>query len=291
MTSAWSPSSFWSTSCPSGPRCAPTTAPTSSVRGLTVERLAVGALVLLALSLGLGDIAEISTVDIVLLNGVRGLLPLAIGLTVLAAVLDHRWPALPRQLRLPFAAWLLVLLVSAALAPTNRVQALAALERPAAGALLAWSIYVLCRTRERWLLVARAAALGGLAVASVGLAEAGGVPFVEDWLGSLHQGKVPIGDVPRLAATLSHPNLAAVLLELTLPLLVAWIWTAARRWHALLAIGTLGNVLAMVFTFSRAGIVAGLAGLTAMGGLTLVRGDLRRLPVLGFVALAVPAGL
>jgi putative inorganic carbon (hco3(-)) transporter len=205
--------------------------------------------------------------------------------------MNHRWPGLPRQSRLPFAAWLLVLLVWAALAPTNRSEALAALERPAAGALLAWSTYALCSTRLRWLLVARAVALGGLAIAVVGLAEASGIPPVADWLASLHDGKVPIGDVPRIASTLSHPNLAAVLLELSLPLVVAWIWTAARKWRAPLALGALGNVLAMVLTFSRAGIVAGMAALTVMAGLSLARGELRRLLTLVFVALAVPAAL
>jgi hypothetical protein len=256
-----------------------------------IDRLAFGALVLLALGFGLGDIAQVTRLDVIVLNGIRGLLPLAIGLTILTSFFSDRWAALPRRMSLSLAAWLLVLLLSAALAPTNRFEALAALERPAAGALLAWSTFALCTDRRRWLLVARAVALGGLAIALVGLAEASGIPTIQIWLASLHDGQVPIGDVQRIASTLSHPNVAAILLELSLPLLVAWIWTAARPWRALLAFGALGNLLAMVLTFSRAGIVAGLAGLAVMAGVSVAHGERRGLLTLGLVALGVPTAL
>lgn len=261
------------------------------LRRLTLDRLAFAVLVLLALSLGLGDIAQVTTTDVVLLSGVRALLPLAIGLAVLAAFVDHRWPVFPCQVSLPLAAWLLVLLLSAALAPTKRAEALTALERPAAGVLLAWSTYALCTTRGRWLVLARAVALGGLAIALVGLAEASGSAPIQVWLASLHDGRIPIGDVPRIAATLSHPNVAAILLELSLPLVIAWIWTAARPWRVLLATGALGTLLAIVLTFSRAGIVAGLVTLAVMAGVCVARGERRRLLTLGFVALGVPTGL
>jgi O-antigen ligase len=192
---------------------------------------------------------------------------------------------------LSLAAWLVVSLLSAALASTNHAEALRALERPAAGALLAWSTCAVCTTRSRWLLTARALALGGLAIALVGLAEALGTPPIPAWLASLHDGQVPIGDVPRLASTLSHPNLAAILLELSLPLLVAWTWTAARPWRWLLACAALTTLLALVLTFSRAGVVAGLVGLGVMAGVCFARGERRRLYALGFVGLALPAAL
>ena len=58
-----------------------------------------------------------------------------------------------------------------------------------------------------------------------------GLAWVRDWLAGVHDGAVPIGDVARIASTLSHPNVAAVLLELSLPLLVAWMLTAERHWR------------------------------------------------------------
>jgi O-antigen ligase len=258
---------------------------------VTLDRVAFGSLVLLALCVGLGDIAQVTSFGMVLLDGVRGLLPLVIGLSLLATLMKGRRPAFPGRLAVPAAAWLLVLVVSAAVAPSNRLEALASLERPASGALLAWAVYELCRSRARWRLLAQAAALSGLAVALVGLAEASGIPTVRDWLAALHDGAVPIGDVPRVASTLSHPNEAAMLLELSLPLLVAWAWTAPRPWRALLALGALSDLVAMVLTFSRAGVVAGMAGLAIMAGLCVVRGERRPLLSLSAAALAVPAAL
>jgi putative inorganic carbon (hco3(-)) transporter len=256
-----------------------------------LDRLAFGAVGLLALCFGLGDIAQVTSVDVVVLDGVRGLLPLAICLALLACLANRRRPAFPARLAWPMAAWLGALVLSAAFAPSNQAEALASLERPASGALLAWAVVDLSLRPQRWSRLARALALGGLAIALIGLAEASGLPSVRHWLAAVHDGSIPIGDVPRIASTLSHPNEAAMLLELSLPLLVAWVWTAARRWRAPLALGMVGNAVAMVLTFSRAGIVAGLAALTLLAGLCVSRGERQRLVPLGLVALAVPAAL
>ncbi|HEX8966342.1 MAG TPA: O-antigen ligase family protein, partial [Chloroflexota bacterium] len=136
-----------------------------------------------------------------------------------------------------------------------------------------------------------AMALGGLAIGLIALAEATGAPVVQDWLAALHEGAVPIGDVPRVAATLSHPNEAAVLLELSLPLLVAWLWTTSSRWRPGLALATLCMLLALVLTFSRAGLAAGLTGLAVMGVSSLKHRQPRQLAALGTAALIVPLAL
>ncbi|HLZ28224.1 MAG TPA: O-antigen ligase family protein [Chloroflexota bacterium] len=258
---------------------------------MTLDRLAFVTLLVLALCVGLGDIASVTSIDAVLFTGVRGLLPLGIALALLATLLGRRWPAFPSRLARPAVAWLGVLVVSAAFAPSNRLEAVASLERPASGALLAWAVYEVCRTRARWRLLARATALSGLAIALAGLAEASGMPAAHAWLAALHDGSVPIGDVPRIASTLSHPNEAAMLLELSLPLLVAWAWTASRQWRVPLALAALSTLVAMVLTFSRAGVVAGMAGLAVMAGLCVIRGERRPLLSLGAAALAVPAAL
>jgi O-antigen ligase len=106
-------------------------------------------------------------------------------------------------------------------------------------------------------------ALGGLLVAVVGLAEASGVVPITSALAWLHDGATPVGDVPRITSTLSHPNVAAIVLELSLPLLVAWAWST-RSWRLLLAGGAAATLLALVLTFSRAGLLAVLAGLALM---------------------------
>jgi O-antigen ligase len=254
----------------------------------TLDRLAFGALLLLGLTYGLGDIAQVTPLNTVVLNVVRALLPITIGLALLGGLAGGQLPALPRPIALPMAAWLAVLVLSAANAPTNRLDALAALHRPASGMLLAWVIVALCARDRRWHTVARALALGGLVVALVGVAEATGLPAVQDVLAQLHAGSIPIGDVPRITSTLSHPNVASMVLELTLPLLVAWACTTTGIWRAPLAVATLTALAAIVLTFSRAGIVAALVGVLTMAVVSLGRGKHRWTSVLGLVAVAVP---
>jgi hypothetical protein len=206
-----------------------------------LDRLAFTCLCLLAVSLGVGDIAQVTPFDTAVLNGVHGLLLLVIGLTLVAHIARGQRPAFPSSLALPMAAWLCVLLASAALAAGHRADALASLERPAGGALLAWAVVALCRTETRWVRLSSAIALGGLAIALVGLAEASGAPALSGWLALLRDGPIPIGDVPRIASTLSHPNEAAMLLELTLPLLVAWAWSASQPWRGLMPAAAFGT--------------------------------------------------
>ena len=242
----------------------------------------------LAATLGLGDIAQVSPITALLLNTVRGLPPLVITLALLTAAAQHRWPRFPGSLALPCAAWLGVLVVSALAAAAHQAEAIDSLARPASGALLAWAVSAVCRTQRRWRLVLQTLALGGFAIAFIAVAEALRIPLVDDWLASVHDGAVPIGDVPRAAATLSHPNEAAMLLELTLPLLVACAWTAAPRWRPPLTLAALGTFLAIVLTFSRAGSIAAIVSLGLLAGLCVWRSSRTRLVTLGVVALAVP---
>src|SRR5437016_2642062 len=97
---------------------------------VTLERAAFGLLVLLALVFGLGDIARNSVADTALFLVVRSLVPLTIGLVLLSYVARRRWPAFPSRLARPAAVWLTVLVVSTALAPRFRTEAVASLERP-----------------------------------------------------------------------------------------------------------------------------------------------------------------
>src|SRR5438094_5301175 len=253
---------------------------------MTSDRAAFATLLLVALSFGFGDITQGAALHVV-----RALVPVGITLTLWATIRAGQWPSFPRRLARPMAGLLTVLLLSAALAPTHNAEAIAALERPASGALLAWAVYSICYTPDRWRRLGSAFALGGFGVALIGLAEASGLPSVVEWLSSLHAGSVPIGDVPRITSTLSHPNVAAILLEVTLPLLVAWAWTSTPRWRVPLGLSVVACLIALVLTFSRAGIVAALVGLAIIVGLAIARGE-RRAPLsLALAALVVPVAL
>jgi O-antigen ligase len=71
----------------------------------------------------------------------------------------------------------------------------------------------------------------------------------------------------------------------------AWAWTSSSVWRAPLALGALGTLVALVLTFSRAGLAAATAGLAVMAGLCAVRGERRLLLTLGAATLLVPAVL
>jgi O-antigen ligase len=252
------------------------------------------ALCALALSLGLGDIARTNPLTSLTLDLVHALLPLAICLALLATLQARRAPKLPTRVAVPIVLWLAILVTSAAFAESHQADALAALIRPVSGVLLAWAVADACRFRETWLRLLRALSLGGLIVAAVALAEATGLPAIRQGLDALQDGSVPIGDVPRVAATLSHPNEAAMLLELTLPLLLAWTWTTSSRWRLALFFACMATLLALVLTFSRAGLLATGAGLVILAVFAARRSGhhtRRRLTALGTVLLVVPLAL
>jgi len=255
---------------------------------LRASRLAQAALLALAVCLGLGDIAQVSPFTTLLLNGVHALLPLAIGLAALAILSERRWPFVPRTIALPLVTWLAVQAISALTSSSYRSDALATLGRPASGALLVCAVIGVGNTCRAWLRLNQALALGGLAIATIALAEASGFEPLNDWLASLQDGDIPIGDVPRASATLSHPNEAAMLLELTLQLLIAWAWTAGSRWRLPLTLSGMASMAAIVLTFSRAGIATAVLSLGLLALLAARRAQPRRALAIGLIGLAVP---
>jgi O-antigen ligase len=255
---------------------------------LRLDRLSTWALICLAATLGLGDIAQVSPPTTLALAAVRALLPIVILLAFGSALRTRAWSRLPSSIALPMAVWFALLVVSALSASTYQREAIAALERPAGGALLVWAVCMTCTTRRRWRQVLLALALGGLGIALIAVAEAARVPNVAGWLDAVHDGSIPIGDIPRVAATLSHPNEAAMLLELALPLLIACAWAAESRWRVPLALGSLAILLAIGLTFSRAGMISALAALGLLTCACMARGAREYLIVLGVAALALP---
>jgi hypothetical protein len=251
-----------------------------AARGLNGAALL--ALLLLCLSFGLGDV-----VDERLLLVLRVVLWSTIGLGLACAAVSRIGP--PRFVTFPFALWLAVLTLSALLAPTHRDQALSTLVRPLSGALLAWAVYACTAASSRLHAVCTALALGGATIAILGLA-ALWLPAVGDSLAALHDTAVPVADVPRLAAALSHPNVAAIVLELTLPLLLA-LALAAPRWRLLSGSLVLAQLAALILTFSRAGILAGSLALALFAALAARRGRRQVLAPVGVAALVGPIGL
>jgi O-antigen ligase len=249
------------------------------------------ALTCLGATLGLGDIAQVSPPTVLAVNAVHALLPIVLLLAALKALRRRAWSAFPRGVAVPIAVWFVLLVASAASASSYQREALASLERSASGALLAWAVCVTCTTHQRWRQAVRVLGLGGLGIALIAVAEAARIPAVVDSLAAIHDGSIPIGDVPRVAATLSHPNEAAMLLELALPLLIACAWTSGPRLRLPLTLAALVTLLAMSLTFSRAGVISALVALGLLACVCLTRGTRRQLVALGTVLLALPLAL
>jgi hypothetical protein len=230
------------------------------------------ALLLLALLFTLEPVQELVTVgDLVAFSPVELLLLLGIGLWLLARLVTRTLPAIPHVLAVPVVLWLAVLLVSALLAPDHRLHSLKFFSRMLNLVLIAWATYDLTRVAWRWQALARALALSAALVGILGVAEALAFEPVAGWLLTFKRGVARAGDMIRISSTLSYPTITAAVIELTAPLLLAWIITTRRSGlRLLLALALLACMVTMVLTLSRAGVV-----LLALSFLALVALALR----------------
>jgi O-antigen ligase len=250
-----------------------------------VDRVTLGLVLLAAASVGFDrlDPSLGLTADL-RLTSLRLVGALVLVAWLLMCGLMRRWPAIPRPIALLTAAWVGCLVVSAAVAPIYSTQALAFVRDMVFGVCFGWAVYDVARTEQRQTLVVRAFALGALGVAVTGLFEAANVqPVVQFVAGFRLQPSFSVGDLPRIASTLPHPNIAAMLLGLALPLQLAWIVTARRPWmRVALGLGAALELVALVLTVSRAGLLVTEVVLVGM----LLFGFRHRQPALTLASLA-----
>ena len=236
-----------------------------SITGRTLDQGAFGLLVLLAALFAFEQTQPLVRAGLFALTSVELLLALTIFLWFLSRLVAGRLPRIPRELWLPVAIWLVVLLLSTALAPAYQNKALLFMARVLTGVLIGWVAYDLADTRDRWLTLIVALVFGGVAVAALGLAEGLRLGPVVAWLDSFKIAPTRLGDVLRVSATLSYATITAMILELTLPLLLALALLARTVAGRLLAMASIILVLVvLVLTLSRAGILALLAALAVM---------------------------
>ena len=257
-------------------------------RGL--DRAALAAALITATIVGFDRIdPSLGVTQDLRLTDLRAIATLTLGLWLLSRCLSRRRPRVPRRLAVPLIVWLACLAVSAALAPSYQTQALAFVRDLTFGAFFAWAVYDLTDSRPRQLLVLRTAAIGGLAIAAFALLEAANVRPVVDWLaGFRYQTSFSVGEIPRVSSTLPHPNIAAMLLGMTLPLLIAWLVTTRHRLIRIGAAFGIGiELAALVLTVSRAGIVL----MEVVLGLLLIIGIWQRQPALANASLCAAIGL
>ena len=274
-------------------------------RWRTVERLrafARAALTVLAALLPFEKLEPLARIGPLQLSSVELFLYLALAAWGLAVV--ARWWAGERDLvermaRAPFAhhavaAFGLVLLVSAALAPAARGTALKFALRSLGGMLLYAAAADLLRAPGASVRAAKALVGGAVVAALLAVTEARSVA-VGALLHSFHLSTFEALGRPRASGPFQYPNIAAMYLEAVAPIAAALGAAAfvARQsrlqlWGAMLVLLLLlDGVLA---TASRAGLVGGLAAVAALAALYGRRGETRALaPALLATMLALAA--
>lgn len=211
------------------------------------------------------------------LTNVELLLAAVLGLALIAGPAAEG-PRLPR-LWLVLGLWFLAaLLLSAALSPESRGNALKATLRTLQGLVLVVATLRLAPTRRAGRAVAVALVVGGVAATLLGLAEhLAGQEFA--WLGVVRPGATFAGPFLRLSGPFDYANQAAIYFEATLPFLFALTLEAARRGRRALAvaggIALLLQVQATLFTFSRAGFTTLLLVCAGIGAALLLRPNRR----------------
>lgn len=225
------------------------------------------------------------------LTNLRLVLLLTLGIWLVSLAASRHWPRSPRQLVVPLGLWLAMLLVSAAFAPSHQQEAFVFVRDIVLGAAFGWAVYDLARTSpSRSIALARTLAVSGMGVAALGLFEAADAPLVRDWLAGFRY--IPtfnVGEVPRAASTLAHPNLAAAVLGLVVPLQLAWIASTRQVWARLtLLVGLVAELITLVLTVSRAGVLALELALGVMLVVSLVNRQTIAARITLVTALALP---
>ncbi len=88
------------------------------------------------------------------------------------------------------------------------------------------------------------------------------------WLDGFKKAPTRVGDLLRVSATLGYATVAAMVLELTLPLLLAWLMTVRRAWQRVVpATAVLAQMAVLVLTLTRGGVLALFVALAVMAGL------------------------
>lgn len=243
---------------------------TESMFSTLLERAAFAALLVLAAIFPFELRQPLIDFGWFVLTDVEIVLYSAIILWSISHIAGRRLPSVPRRLWLPVVAWLGVLAISALLATAFRGLALHFVGRTASGVLVGWMAYDLAHTPHRWQALIVAMAVAGTLVAVFGLFEASAVPALSGWLGAFKASPTRVGDVLRVSSTLSYATIASMVLEMTIPLMLALALVVQQRTLRVLAwAGITVSLAALTLTLSRAGMISLVVALGLMIGVAM----------------------
>ncbi len=236
---------------------------------LFFDRLAFLFLMLLALSFPF-ELSLSSKVADADLTNVKIVEVLVIGCWLLSRIASRTLSRFPRGLALAVVLWLAALTISTLLAPDLLAHTVRFMSRIIQGLLLAWIAYDLINTVAQWKAIIMALVVAGFVVAILGLGEVANIPFVVTFLTLFRPVQTHVGDVIRVSSTLEYATVAAMVLEMLIPLMVAWAVTAQEQWLRLsLMAGILLSLVTLVLTLTRSAILGLAVALIVMAGISL----------------------
>lgn len=241
-----------------------------SAVALWLDRLAFMTLLALAASFAFEVVEPLFHIAGLSFTNIRTLLFVSIGLWAVSHLAAGSRPNLPRGFVVASLLWIFALVVATLLAPANRDHAFQFTTRMIQGMLLGWATCDLARTPHRRAVLLGALVGCGIVVAILGLAEVANVPSVVNWLTAFRANQTYVGDVLRLSASLSYATIAAMVLEMIIPVTLALAVTISYKWlRIVLAACLLSAIIALVYTLTRGAILGLLAalGLMAITGL------------------------
>jgi hypothetical protein len=191
------------------------------------------------------------------LSNLRLILAASIPFAVILGLARRSWASTLRPCA-PALVLLLAVVFSALHAPDFGDEALKAAGRFAAGVYLLVVLQFLGRTPRRTVGLLWAVVVGGGLSALVGLAEAVDWSAVDSFLGAFKVAPTRVAGDIRVSATFPYATIAAMYLEMVVPLALVLAATSRRAWQRGLALGV-AIVSTIVVTLS----------LTRAGGLTL----------------------
>lgn len=207
------------------------------------------------------------------LSNVESVAVMVITLWLLGQIVRREPVRWPRELMLPAAAWLGVLIISTLFAPAHHDKALLFLGRVLAGILIMVAAYNLANTQARQRVLIGALGSSAILIALLGMMEAFNVSPVVSWLAAFKVAPTRVGDILRVSSTLSYATIAAMVLEMLLPLLLA-LFLIVRRvgWRLVLGGGIALVLNAHALTLSRAGALSIFVALALMAAAGIFRG-------------------
>jgi hypothetical protein len=188
--------------------------------------------------------------------------------------------------------FLAMTVLSAALAPDHRLDALKFTTRVVTGLAVFWMLIDVVRARSHLAALLWAATLGTGVSALLGLGEfVAWPPFVSSLLPLFKEASTRVGGELRVSASFQYATMAAIFFEMAVPLAVALAATPSlMRRGVALAVALLGTAN-VVFTFSRAGMVTLALILVIMLASALRQLRLRPLALPAFFALGTLAAM